>query len=129
MARLNAEKPVSVRVVIGKADAPLIEVLRRGQRLIVQHPVAAQAMIRALVEEGDRFAQTPAGRRVRDDLARSELAARARIAWEGVTVNLLSTAEAGLVPTEIVDSILRAAREPELETLLAGLFVKTEGPQ
>ncbi len=106
----------------------LSDSLRAGQRLLLQHPAAAQALFRALVREGRTHAQTPEGAALRAQVARSELLRRGRVIWEGVTLNILEEEGDGALPSSLVEAFMAAAAHPDAEALLAGLFDPQEGP-
>ncbi len=111
--------------VLDEPDDRLEALLRRAQLALLQHPVAAQAIVRALVLEGRRFAQTEEGAALRGQLAGSELVQRGRAVWEGMTLNMFTPDDRTAVPSVLVDAVLGAATRDDLERVLAGLF--TEG--
>jgi hypothetical protein len=80
---------------------------------------AAQAAYRALVREGRAFAQTEEGRRIRGRLARSELVARLRTAWELVTLGMLrDDTPPGAIPSVIVEALVQAVLRGRFEARL-----------
>lgn len=89
-------------------------------RAIVKHPLAAQAAYRALVREGRAFAATDEGRRARAKLARSELAARLRTAWQLVTFGMLEgDAPPGAIPSVLVEALVQAVFRSRFEARLS----------
>ena len=125
--RKRRASPV-LRIVLHSEDDELTRVLRRGQALLLSHPVAAQALVSGLAEEGKRFATTTEGQAWKERLTGSELVSRVRVAWEATTVNILSGPKPQLLPTEMVDAFLQAAQNPEMETLLGSLFLSSARP-
>ncbi len=96
----------------------LLALLSRAQRLILKYPFAAQAIFSAFVAEGRRFAETPEGSALRDELARSELVERCRVVFQFVTHNVLEERPSPGLPSAILDAFVEAARTADLESLL-----------
>jgi hypothetical protein len=117
-----ADAEPTPRVVLRDADDELSAVLREAQLLLIQHPVAAQALFRAFVTEGRAFAETAEGRRWREDLAGSELIRRGRVVWEVGTLNLLADDPDTVLPSKLLDAIVQTAGVEALEPLLSRLF-------
>ena len=109
------------RVVLSEPDDELVQILREGQFLLLKYPQAAQAAFRALVVEGRRFAQTPAGRRWKNRLADSELVRRGRILWEESGLTRLEDNEDTVLPSLVLDALVSALASDDLATLLAQL--------
>jgi hypothetical protein len=103
-------------------DDELQRLLREGQYLLLQHPVAAQAAFSALVAEGRRYARTEAGRQWQARLRGSDLIRRGRVVWEVVTLKMLEERPPNVMPTTYLDAMVQATASPELEPLLAKLF-------
>jgi hypothetical protein len=116
----NSESPAS------NGDDELVRILREGQFLILRHPVAAQAALRALVAEGRRFAETAAGRRWKDRLARSELIRRGRMVWQGSVLNMLDENAESPLPSAFLDAVLAATASENLPALLSQLLMDPE---
>jgi hypothetical protein len=96
---------------------------------LVKHPIAAQSAYRALVREGRAFAQTEDGRRIRHQLARSELVARLRTAWELVTLGMLGDdTPAGAIPSVVVEALVQAALRDRFEARLHDAMALPETP-
>lgn len=112
------------RLVLQEDDGALARWLLRGQRLLTQHPRAARALVRALVAEGRRFAETPEGRRWKEILVESEWVRRGRLIWEAYHLDALLEAEATLMPSAWLDIVAAAAASPELETILSTLILE-----
>lgn len=87
--------------------------------LVLKHPVAARAALRALAAEGREFAQTEEGRVWRARLERSELARRGSSVFELGTLGMLDDQPGGLLPTQLIDAFARAAARRDLEEALA----------
>lgn len=109
------------RIVLREADDELLPILQEAQILLLKHPVAAQAALRALVAEGRQFAQTPAGQRWVAKLAASELVRRGRMLWQGSLLNMLEENSDTLLPSALLDAIISAVASEDLTTLLAQL--------
>lgn len=112
-------------------EAPLFELraedalqapIRHAQRLLLEHPAAAQQLFSALVAEGRRYAETPDGAALAERLAGSELIRRARVLWEVATLNLLEESPPSVLPTRLLDVLAHAAAVEALEPFLARLF-------
>lgn len=103
-------------------DSELLATLRAAQAAMLAHPAAAQALFSVLVAEGRRFGATPEGEAWRARLEGSALIRRGRVVWEVGTLNVLEESPEGVLPTQIVDAIARAAAHQALEPLLARLF-------
>lgn len=97
-------------------------VLHRLQLAILRHPVAAQALFRALVAEGRAFARTAAGQRWAAVLADSPLVRRGRMVWDVATLRTLDDDPETLVPSAIVDAFVKVTAVDALEPLLSRLF-------
>lgn len=109
-------------VVLGDEESELLGVLREAQGALLRHPIAAQALFRAFVAEGRRYAETPEGAAWRERLAGSALIRRGRVVWEVGTLNVLEESPESAMPTKILDAIAKAAAARELEPMLARLF-------
>jgi len=100
-------------------DESIDRALQSLARALVLHPVAAQAAYSALVREGRAFAETDEGRRVRDRLARSELAARVRTAWEVSSFGMLrEEAPPGAIPSVLAEALVQAVFRKRFESRL-----------
>ena len=101
------------------------DALRVLQEAILLHPAAAQALFFALVQEGRRFAATPDGQELRERLRRSDLVARSRSLFDAVTVRALEDNPETIVPSAVLEALVKTAsdqgRERVLESLFAGL--------
>jgi hypothetical protein len=88
-------------------------------RAIVKYPVAAQAAYSALVREGRAFAATDEGRRIRNQLAGSELVSRLRTAWELMTFGMLrDESPVGVLPSVLVEALVQAVFRERFEARL-----------
>jgi hypothetical protein len=110
------------------ADDQLLDRLRRAQRVLADHPVAARAAISALIAEGRRFAVTPEGQRWQAALVDSPLVRRGRAVWEALRLPLLAVNDASAPPSSHVETFLDVLEAPALEPLLARLFAAHGGP-
>lgn len=104
-------------------DLELEQALRAIQHAIMTHPIAAQAIFYALVREGRAYAETDEGAAWRDRLAGSELVVRARVLWDALTVRALEDDEQTVLPTAILEAMVKAASSPNMEAVLEDLFI------
>jgi len=104
-------------------DAELISVLRTLQEAILVHPVAAQTVFYALVREGRAFAETPEGAALREQLAHSEMVIRGRVLWDALTVRALEDDPDTVLPTAMVEAMVKAATSPGMEHMLEDVFL------
>jgi hypothetical protein len=102
----------------GTDEAALVQMLNSLQRLLLLHPVAAQAAFSAAVAEGRRFVETDEGRRWASVLLGSPLLARLRRVWESSTLNMLEEKPTTVLPSVFIEAIFRAARSTQLDSLL-----------
>jgi hypothetical protein len=100
----------------------LFRLLRRAQELLLTHPIAAQAIFRAFVAEGRAFALTPEGARWKAEIEGSELIRRGRVVWEVGTLNTLEDDAETIIPSKILDAVVKAAATSDLEPMLSRLF-------
>ncbi len=90
------------------------------QGLLAKHPLAGQALFRALCAEGRHYAATDEGAALRARLAASPLVQRARVAWNASTLGLLVDApRQGALPAALVETFARLITAPDLESQLA----------
>jgi hypothetical protein len=119
------------RLALRRPEPERLRLLRRIQRLVLQHPIAAQAAFAALVAEGRRFAATTRGRELRAELARSPLLRRARTGFDAATLWMLEEQPASELPSTYVDMLLMAAQgrglEPSIDRLLREPLGRTAG--
>jgi len=108
-------------VVLRDRDDELANVLREAQRLLLLHPIAAQAAFGALMAEGRAFAETPEGALWKARLKDSETVERVATLWENVTLNLLEES-AGILPSRLLDVLVMAADIAPLDRFLSRLF-------
>lgn len=101
--------------------AELVTVIAHAQRAIFEHPIAAQAAFAALVAEGREFQKTAEGAAWRERLERSPLREKAEAIWEGLTLNILEQDKQTVVPSRIVDLLVKLLHERALDTILAKL--------
>lgn len=104
-------------------DPELEETLRVLQQAILLHPVAAQALFFSFIQEGRSFSETPEGEQWRRRLASSELVSRARVLWDSMTVRSLEDDPDTVLPTAILETIIKAASDQNMEHLLEDLFI------
>jgi hypothetical protein len=100
-------------------DEVIDHAIRSLVRALVIHPIAAQAAYSALVREGRAFAATDEGRRIRSQLAQSDLAARVRTAWDVITFGMLrDDAPPGTIPSVLVEALVQAVFRKRFESRL-----------
>ena len=103
--------------------------LRRAQRLILRHPVAAQAAWAALVAEGRAYRQTAEGERLAAALADSEPLDALRRTLQFVTCGTLDDDPTGPLPSRYLDALLSARGIAELELALTRVHAGgSDGP-
>lgn len=114
-----AELDPALALLLDEPADELGLVLRELRWLVVRHPIAAQAALRALVREGRRYAATPEGEAWRARLAGSELVRRGTAIWELGTLGALDAESDQPLPTQLIDAFARAAARLDLEEALA----------
>ncbi len=112
-----------VEIHDGPEERELEDALRALQRAILEHPIAAQALFYALVKEGRAYAETEEGAEWRERLAGSELVVRARVLWDALTVRALEDDPETVLPTAILEAMVKAASSPSMEATLEDLFI------
>lgn len=110
------------RLVVQGDDAAVADGLRALQRAILQHPVAARAIVTALRAEGRVYAATPDGQRWAAALRRSPLVAQARFAFDAATLRALEGEPGEALPSAMVDALVQAGASGDVESLLAQVF-------
>ncbi|MEN0062755.1 MAG: hypothetical protein AAGA48_11435 [Myxococcota bacterium] len=90
------------------------EALRALRRSVLGHPVAAQALFASLVQEGRRFSRTDSGAEWLARLEGSELVERVRVIWDGLPLRTFDDDDQVVLPTAIVEAIVRAATDPSV---------------
>lgn len=80
-------------------ERAIFELLRGARRAVLGNPVAARRVHDLLIAEGVRYARTPAGAQLRDELTTSEAVENLRRIWETLSLNVLDgPAGPGAVP-------------------------------
>jgi hypothetical protein len=105
-----------------RREDALDEVLRAIQRVIFEHPTAAQAIFRALVAEGRAFAATEEGRRWAERLVDSPLVRRGRLIWDVATMRALDDDPDVVLPSALADAFVSLTAKEALEPLLSLFF-------
>ena len=105
--------------VVLRDEDELLAWIREAQTWVLRHPVAAQAIYRALVAEGRRFAGTPDGRRWKAKLEASETMRRASAMWGESALNALVDSGDSIIPPSFLDAALGVAMTNGLDSLLA----------
>ena len=96
------------RIVLRDPRPERDALLQRVHEVLLRQPVAAQAVVSALVAEGRRFAGTPAGRRWLAKLDGSDLVRRGQSLWEASSLVLFEEDRDTVLPSALIDSILGA---------------------
>lgn len=71
------------------AERAVLDLLLGARRAVLGNPAAARGVHDLLVAEGRRYAETPAGARLRDGLVGSAAVENLRRIWETVSLNVL----------------------------------------
>ncbi|MFE8596122.1 hypothetical protein [Archangium violaceum] len=108
-------------VADGSEEGEQVELLRRLQGLLLEHPLSAQAAFSALMAEGRRFAATPEGAAWKAALAGSDLVRNGRQLWDVLSLNLLEEEQSTVVPSSYLEALFRVASSPELDALIRRL--------
>lgn len=86
-----------------------VDLLLGARRAVLGNPAAARRLHDLLVAEGQRYAGTPRGSRLRDALVASEAVENLRRAWEMVSLNVLDgPAEPNAAPEAWADLLADA---------------------
>lgn len=96
---------------------------------LLRHPVAAKAIVAALVAEGRKFAATPEGGALQQRLTASRRVRRATVLWRSVTLGLLDCDDGDALPRMYLDTLLQLVDSAQLEETLARLVAELGGPR
>ncbi len=110
-------------VVFREPDDEHVRVLRWVQRMVLRHPVAAQAGFRWLVAEGRAHAQTPEGAAMYARLADARLVDRLRLVWESASLGMLHDGTDEDVPEAVMEVLIAVAARGDLESFLSRWFL------
>jgi hypothetical protein len=108
----------------GGGPDPLIDIVRRAHRILLEHPIAAKAAYAALAEQGRAFAATSEGTELRERLVRSRRLRRASLVWRSLTQGMLDDQDPGELPATYLDNLLRVIDRADLEQLLGRLHLR-----
>ena len=123
MARAPTPAPLPL-FVIG-APSPEAALLTRVQKLLGAYPLATAAAVRALVQQGRRYAKTQHGSQLRARLAGAPLARRGRLLFEALGLSAVSeAADERAVLTELIDGLVATVCAPSLERTLSMLVLR-----
>ena len=103
-----------IELLAGDPSDELSALLAELRWIVLKHPLAARAAVRALIAEGRKFAATEDGARWHRRLAGSELVRRGQVVWEAGTMNALDDGD-GTLPTDLIDAFCYAATRRDLE--------------
>jgi hypothetical protein len=106
-------------LLLDEPEDDLAQLLTELRWLVLKHPIAARAAIRALRAEGQRYAATDEGAAWRRRLAGSELIRRGQLIWDVGTSNALEHDDDRVLPSELIDAFARASARRDLETAIA----------
>lgn len=115
------------RFALRAAALDPLAVLQKLQGVLLAHPVAAQAAFAALIAEGRRFAETPAGRSWQQLLVGSPLLRRARAPWDAATLWMLEEGSPDVLPSAFVDALCSVAQRPDAEAALERMLTRARG--
>jgi hypothetical protein len=110
------------RLVFRQHPDELADLLAQLQLIVVQYPIAAQALFRALVAEGKAFAKTPDGAEWAARLAGSAMVRRGRLAWDVLTLRAFDDDPEVTIPSVFLDALAKTAAMDALEPLLSRMF-------
>jgi hypothetical protein len=96
--------------------------LRSLQAIVLKYPAAAQAAFRALVAEGEAYAQTPEGQRWQQRLRGSTLLHRARLILDLPGIAMLEADSPRVLPSTYLDTIFMLASSRSPDDALNHLF-------
>lgn len=99
-----------------------VALLQDLQRVLLKHPVAAQAAFTALVREGRRFATTAEGHLWRERLAHSAVLQQARLVLDVATLGMLEESGDSEVPSAYLDALFMLASGGDADSVLNKLF-------
>ena len=92
-----------------EAERTAVDLLLGARRAVMGNPAAARRLHDLLVAEGQRYAGTPRGSRLRDALVTSEAVENLRRVWEMVSLNALDgPAEPNAAPDAWADLLADA---------------------
>jgi hypothetical protein len=113
-------------VIEDSPEAP-DDLLLEVRRAMWRHPGAAQALFRAVVAEGRRFAGTAEGAAIAERLAGSETIDSVRVVWDLVTSRALEDDPRAVLPSVVVEAFVKSATDRSLEDILAVLSSGSPG--
>lgn len=125
MARAEADaEPAVPSLVLGDDGGPdaLDRLIAQIQRAILGHPVAAQALFRALVAEGRRFAASADGHELAERIVDSPLVRRGRLLWDVATLRALDDDAEVDLPSALAEVFVNLTARDALEPLLSRYF-------
>ena len=115
--------PLSGIPTITLREADAVEAMLRSiQKFVLKHLDTVESIVAALVREGRCFAQTDEGRRLQQQMARSELVRRLWRVWEGSSLWMFDSDAQGPYPSGIADALFMTAAGDDPEATIAGLF-------
>jgi hypothetical protein len=131
LQRAHAGRPSNGngRAAPPQAENELFDMLARLQLLVLQNPMAAQAVFSSLVAEGRHFAGTSAGAQWARALAESDLVRKGRLVWEATTLNVLEERQGAVLPTTYLEVLRKAVMTKDFESLLSRLRQGIAGDQ
>lgn len=122
MSQPEPDRSVAPRVELCDPEPTELSLLREVQKILLKHPVAAQAAFTGLVAEGRRFGSTAEGRVWRTRLVSSSLLHQARLVFDLATLGILDEHGGDALPSSYLDALFMAAAGGESDALLNQLF-------
>jgi hypothetical protein len=106
-----------------RAEQTIFALLLGARRAVLGSPAAARGLHDLLVAEGQRYADTPAGAKLRDALVASEAVENLRRVWETLSLNVLDgPVGSNAVPDAWAELLADAIVGQGLDDSVLGLF-------
>jgi hypothetical protein len=103
-------------------DESILRTLQSLQRALLKHPVAFQAAFSGLIAEGEAFAKTPEGQKLKTTLEGSPFVQQLRYVFDLTTVSMLEREPPDILPSAYLDTLFMLAGSDRSDDLLDRLF-------
>jgi hypothetical protein len=110
------------RIELRNPASQEVDLLRQLQRILLTHPVAAQAAFSALVAEGRRFAATDEGKVWHERLKGSAVLRELRLVFDLSTLGLLEEETGAVLPSTYLDALFMIASGGDADVILNRAF-------